>query len=371
MRISVLFAVLLATAGCYQLPGKPDSLAGSQPHVIYIVPADDELLPAEREFQIVVSEPLDTSTISPESIWLLEGNVSSSLRKDPSPLRKDLEKGRITSLPIRVEPGESEQIILIRLEGEFPSETAYTLVVTPAVLSTQRLPIGYFFKEYQVGSREAKESAVVENETPTPDATATENPESTPEEEIDENPGNQQEEQVPDGNQRGAMVINEIFYDAVGSDTDGVVFVELFGRAGLSLERYRLLFVNGDDGLIKDSITLPEGAAIGPDGFYLIADARTGRSSVTQAGSADLIDEFDPQNGPDAVQLVSPDGVLFDAVGYGEGMVPVGENGLAMYESSPAVDVVSGHSLERVSPGQDTDNNAADFTEREVPTPRQ
>lgn len=167
----------------------------------------------------------------------------------------------------------------------------------------------------------------------------------------------------------GFVVINEIYYDAVGSDTDGLLFVELYGTPGLGLGGCKISFINGDNGEETESITLPEDAVVGTDGFYLIADSRDGQPAVTQVTGADLVDNFDPQNGPDAVLLLDAagaagaDGNLLDRVGYGEA-VP-------LFEGQPAPDVASGHSLERASPGLDTDDNAADFVDRVSPTPGQ
>ncbi len=173
----------------------------------------------------------------------------------------------------------------------------------------------------------------------------------------------------PNDPEPGFVVINEIYYDAVGSDTDGILFVELYGTAGLSVAGCRVAFVNGDTGATTDSITLPEDAEVGGDGFYLIADSRDGQTGVSQVVGADLVDNLDPQNGPDAVQLFDRGGGLLDALGYGEGILTPQVEGNPTMEGTPAPDVASGHSLERASPGVDTDNNLADFVDRPVPTP--
>jgi hypothetical protein len=83
---------------------------------------------------------------------------------------------------------------------------------------------------------------------------------------------------------------------------------------------------------------------------------------------ADLIVNFDPQNGPDGVQLLDDAGVLIDAVGYGEPIVELAENGLVAYEGTPAMDVGSGMSIARVDTF-DTDDNSLDFIQLEVPSP--
>jgi hypothetical protein len=84
---------------------------------------------------------------------------------------------------------------------------------------------------------------------------------------------------------------------------------------------------------------------------------------------ADLVDSFDPQNGPDAVQLLDNHDRLLDAVGYGEGIVSLAANRLPAFEGTFAPDVVNGHSLERAVTGRDTNDNDADFIDRPQPTP--
>ncbi len=168
----------------------------------------------------------------------------------------------------------------------------------------------------------------------------------------------------------GTVVLNEIYYDAVGSDTDGVLFIELYGTPGLPIGQFRVQLVDGGDGSVDDSIVLPDEATVGEDGFYLMVDAVTGDPSVSRIEGADLIDNFDPQNGPEGVQLIDSAGNLLDAVGYGEGGVEFSEKGVPLFEGIPAPDVEGGHSLERKGVGVDSNNNFNDFAEADPPTPR-
>jgi len=165
------------------------------------------------------------------------------------------------------------------------------------------------------------------------------------------------------------VVLNEIYYDAVGSDTDGVLFVELFGTSGMEIGGYKVAFVDGADGSVDDTVVLPTDAHLRADGFYVIADSKNGSTSETGVSGADFVDNFDPANGPDTVQFLDVNGDLMDAVGYGGGVVPVADNGLATFEGSPSIDVLNGHSLERKQPGWDTGDNAADFEDVQTPTP--
>ena len=79
---------------------------------------------------------------------------------------------------------------------------------------------------------------------------------------------------------------------------------------------------------------------------------------------ADLLLDFDIQNGPDSLVLRSGDDLL-DAVGFGV----FGPEQVFAGEGSPAPDVPAGSSLARRFANVDTDDNASDFVEQAMPTP--
>jgi MYXO-CTERM domain-containing protein len=160
----------------------------------------------------------------------------------------------------------------------------------------------------------------------------------------------------------GALpLISELFYDAVGSD-DGQSFVELYGAAGSSLDGLLLELVNGDGGSVATRLTLA--GSFGADGFFVVAD-RTA-AGTTSVADADLLLDFDLQNGPDSLVLRGASGVL-DAVGFGvfdAGQVFAGEG-------APAVDPPAGSSIARAFANADLGDNAIDFVALAVPTPGQ
>src|SRR5262245_39952936 len=144
-------------------------------------------------------------------------------------------------------------------------------------------------------------------------------------------------------------IVAEVFYDATGDDT-GREFVELFNptEAPRSLAGLRL---EAGDGAGPGRWTLrwTGGAAdsIAAAGRFVI-----GGALVTPAPH--VIASLDLQNGPDAVRLVWPDGVI-EVVGYGT-------HAHAEYMcGEPAVDAPSGLALARVPDGSNLGGNALDF----------
>ena len=108
-----------------------------------------------------------------------------------------------------------------------------------------------------------------------------------------------------------AVQISELLYDAIGTD-NGTVFIELYGAPGTSLDGWHVEGVNGADGAVGPIVTLS--GQIGSDGFFVLADSDAG---ATQVANADLLANFDFQNGPDSVVLRDALGNVLDALGYG------------------------------------------------------
>ncbi len=148
-----------------------------------------------------------------------------------------------------------------------------------------------------------------------------------------------------------ALTINELYYDAVGSD-DGKVFVELYGAAGQDLDGFAIEGFNGADARV--TVRLELAGAVAPDGLFVIADIA---GAATMVSRADLLLDFDFQNGPDSVRLLNPAGMVVDALGYGE----FGAEDHFLGEGAPALDASAGQSLARWFAGIDSNNNAADF----------
>jgi len=154
---------------------------------------------------------------------------------------------------------------------------------------------------------------------------------------------------------RAQVVINEVYYDHPGKD-DGWEFIEInnAGETASDISGWRLEFLDGASGRKSTLWAASSGTIIEPKGFICISgSARSPAPGFLLSGAIG--------NGPDAVRLVSPSGVI-DIIGYGE--VTLGD----LYESSPAPDVDPGFSLARKPDGNDTNRNDADFV-ASAPTP--
>ena len=147
-----------------------------------------------------------------------------------------------------------------------------------------------------------------------------------------------------------APIIQAVFYDAVGPDS-GAAFTEIFGPAGMSLDGWSLVGINGGTGLPYRTLDLT--AAVIPGDHLLVV--ATSSADLPLATVRDFIANSDWKNGPDAVHLVDPFMVIIDALQYGD----AGVNNAGF--GSPAVDAPAGSSLSRDLFGTNTGDNASDF----------
>jgi hypothetical protein len=154
-------------------------------------------------------------------------------------------------------------------------------------------------------------------------------------------------------------LISEVFYDATGAD-NGLLFVELYGDPGTLLDGLSLEGINGSNGDVTPSLALA--GTIPSDGFFVVADDVG--DGTTFVLDADLILNFDFQNGPDSVVLHDA-GLVLDSVGYGV----FGVSEIFAGEGEPAPDAPAGSSLARVFADLDTDDNLIDFEVLSEPTP--
>ncbi len=320
-----------------------------QPFVLEVAPADRSRIDKNSEFVLHFSERLDFSSLKKDAVVLLF-NAPEEILADVGDLMKDLESGEQSTVALQFLLDAEEKELSLLPESEL-ADGIYHLVITPALLSVKGLPFNQspgetpqlFIARYIVGEGELTQlgGPPLGSEAPPPPIFG-----PAPE----------------------SLVIHEFLYDGKVSETDGEAFVELYGSSGADISLYQVLFLNGDNGEEIDRITLPPNSILGEDGIFLIADLKTGSTSASGVPGADFLDQFDPQNGPDGLQLLNRAGELIDSVAYGEGAVATAANGFPLGEGLPAADVAGGHSLSRRG-AADSGDNGADFEDRSSPSP--
>lgn len=148
----------------------------------------------------------------------------------------------------------------------------------------------------------------------------------------------------------GSVVINEVYYDAVGTESGGE-FIELYNDgAAVDISGWLISTeISASDAVI------PDGTILGTKQYYLIADA--GWEAAKDDSSwpqADLYEALTMANSDSGVALKNGSTII-DAVGWGDSAgIEAG-----LYEGEPATDVNAGSSLQR---NADTGNNIDDFS---------
>lgn len=323
-----------------------DSLMDEQPKVVSVIPTDGENAYDGMSVEVVFSQPIDPETVTTKS-FLITAVEAGEVHVDD--LWKQAREGKITAVTGEYIISEDQTTVRFVSQKPFPPQVRCGVLVTPQILSVDRLPLNqtpgegptpFFSSFYTVGNQD--------NSTDDP-VVVTEGAAVT---------------SLP-----AFLRLNEVFYDAQGSDTNGDLFIELYGEPQGNLAGYQILIVRGDDGVLLDSLKIPSGMQTNAEGFFVIADAVTNQSGQTHVSNAGWVENFDPPNGPDCIQLVDPQGNLVDALGYGEPLVLRAKNDLFCYETTPANDAPSGSSLTRLAGAQDTDNNVDDWIVNPVPSP--
>lgn len=320
MRICFSFLLLTFSLSCGgQNADSFKPLLELQPQVISVFPADGMSDYEGQSIAVTFSKPIDPASVSKNSFFVMavpEGDfdiVAWSESQDPQIVEGKQEVS-----------ADGYEIRFIA-DAPFPPTTRCGIFVTPEILSTERVPLNQtpgegptpFFSSFY-----AKEVAGAQSIEPA----------------------------TPQLSRPSFLVLNEVFYDALGSDSDGGVFIELYGEPQKFLFGYQIVMVRGRDGSIAQTYTIPAGAKTDEEGFWVLSG-------------------LDAQNGPDCLQLLDPGGELVDALGYGSPLPAVAINGNACYEGTPAPDVPPGSSLSRSTEHTDSEDNAADWKPQLTPTP--
>ena len=346
MAMFIIVALILM-AGCGSIiPEGFESLTAMQPAVESVMPADGSIVAPDSGIDLRFTRAIEKGSVDESTLAIVR--VENADGRDD--LVEDVVDGGLPGVEGQYAFADGDRRVTFQPAASLEEGARYLIVASPRILGEDLLPLNQnpggepapFVSEFAVaGGGVTGSGGVVDGSG---------------------------EETVAERIRPAFLMINEILYDAAGSDSNGDVFVELYGEAGGDITGYEIVFVNGEDGVIKDTIEIPEDARVPDDGIFVIADAVTGSPGTSHVEGADHIVNFDPQNGPDCLQLVSEEGELIDAMGYGEPIVDPAENGLSCFEGSLAVDVGSGQSLSREF-GLDLDDNALDFFAISDPTP--
>jgi hypothetical protein len=347
LSVFVLFLALLLVWGCGQPPRQPLDPTLQQPQVLYLMPDNRWKVSPEDNFYVQFSETIDPTTVTEETVFLLPEEVSLQAFDNGRDFEKTMQDKWETYHTVMFQwVDEAHTGLLLTPTESLLEKQRYTVVVTTGVMTPDQFPLNQmpgsapvpYFKVYEVGEKPQPSSIPLDN----PDLVIP--LEDSGDDEVSDEFTTTASIPKPES-LLNRIWINEIFYDAVGSEGDGQLFIELKGEPGLNVSGIQVVLINGSDGKETDSIEVNAGYQVRDNGFFVIADTRTGSETETQVAHYDFLDNFDPQNGPDCIQLFDGTGARIDAVAYGTGGVDCGS--LAIYEDASA-----GQSLSRSSEQQ-------------------
>jgi predicted extracellular nuclease len=162
--------------------------------------------------------------------------------------------------------------------------------------------------------------------------------------------------------QTNTIVINEIDYDQVGTDTAEFIELKNTGSVAVNIDNYTVEFINAGvtpPAAYGTTVNLPN-VNLAPGDYYVIcANAATvPNCDLDHTPDTDMI-----QNGaPDAVAL-RLSGTIVDTVSY-EGTTTGFTEGTGVPTTAADSNTVANIGLSRLPDGTDTNNNSADFSLR-------
>lgn len=385
MKTALLVVAVIFFAGCGDIsPSELDSLLAREPRVVSISPHAGSVIDPASKVIVEFSQPIFPSSVGSGTLAVIKAETDAG--KTSGDVAQSVVAGKSQGIPGSYEFGGDSRLVTFQPEKPY-DKGAYLIVATDKILSVDMLPLAHtsggniraFVSQFVVDdSAEGAASVAEEGAAPGENGEAQSggaDPAVSQESGVSEGSapeGGDSEDGGPTSKielvRPETLVINELLYDVTGDDTNGQVFVELYGDSDTTIGGYKLIFIDGKDGSVSDTIEIPAGAKLSESGVYLIADAKTGQSGVSAVVGADFILNFDPQNGPDSVQLVDETGALIDVLGYGTSLPALAANSLACFEEKPAAKVPANSSLTRTD-GADSGHNAADFKAGPTPTP--
>ncbi|PIR25131.1 MAG: hypothetical protein COV43_06915 [Deltaproteobacteria bacterium CG11_big_fil_rev_8_21_14_0_20_42_23] len=325
----LLLSCVLPSCSSSSLGYEP--LLSQQAKVLTSFPQDGQIVEEVNEITLAFSEFLLPETLTDENVQLLLLGTSFSF--------SDLSLSEMQSLPgsIDMEDHEEGSVLIFTLHAPLEAGNYYALQLKRNILNRDYVPLFTGTKDFLIPLL-FKVKADGDNSTSF----------------------SRDEENAVPKNRPQVLMIHELLYDLPGSDTNGEVFIELYGTAGADISGYHLLLLNGENGETTQTIVLPSHAKLSDEGLYVIADAKNADAHASFVEGADYITQFDPQNGPDCIQLFDDRSLQLDALAYGDFSALDAQ--VFCGEGEAAVDVSAGMSLSR---GDEVNihNNAQDFVE--------
>lgn len=171
-----------------------------------------------------------------------------------------------------------------------------------------------------------------------------------------------------------AVIINEVLYDTQGTDDPDLLYTELWGDPGTSLDDWYIEGINGHFGTVYRTVYLS--GTIPADGYFVIGNSAnvTNVDQVLNEGSNAGVDWENAGSSSgddcDGLLLYNGGGELVDWVCYGPCETPAnceGEGGTNAPDPYPSGG--TNRAIARLPDHQDTDDNGADFATTETLTP--
>lgn len=337
MKNATLLCCLLFLSSCLnqQEDWTFQSLTQQQPKVVGISPDDTLIESSLPSWSVEFSEKIDPDSFDETNLFLVPGAYNTD--QNILDLKEKLAE---TAHPLTF--SWSDDFTSLNIEVITPlTRNQYSLIVCGPFQSQNKIPFNQDPGSAQHIFIKIFQNEILGNEEPTNNL------------------------DIPlKINRPDFFIINEVLYDALGSDSNGNLFIELYGSPNTEISNYRILFLNGEDSSVSKELSFPNETFIPDDGLFVLAPPK---STIAK----DIIDwsiQFDPQNGPDAIVIVSPDGEILDSLSYGTGPLPLVWQDLPINEGQSAKDVEAGQSLSREN-GIDTNQNSEDFIILDEPSP--
>ncbi|HJS29697.1 MAG TPA: lamin tail domain-containing protein [Anaerolineales bacterium] len=298
-----------------------------------------------------------TRTPTPEVTPTIRPTRTPSSTKPPMP----------SATPTNGPPQTSTPTLQAPTSTPVPSPTQPPVTITPA--TTLPSP---------TATPTATSSPTQPPATHTPTSTLPPSPTSTPTQDPTGTPTQQVPTLTPTPGGVDHLLISEVFYDTPGSDPDEE-WLEIYNPTSeeVDLSGYKIgdeETAGGGEGMLQ----FPSGAGIAPGGRVIVALQAVGFSALYGFNPDFEMEDSDPSvpdmaeystwgSGPIAMSNTGDEVVLLneadtpvDVVTYEGGVYP----GVI-----PHPGVATGHSIERIPPGVDTDDCSLDFVDQSVPTP--